>query len=233
MQIYKAGSLVGWLIIIFFALTLANYVIKFIYRKWGKKITASPTGKKILTLLMKVLVKNHKYFGIGAFISLFIHFILQILWFGLSVSGVISAVLLIAQVVLGVNASLKKMPRKGPWFVAHRSIAILLVLGIAFHLLIPSVVSRAASIPAKSPITSTANLKVFTLDELAKYNGQNGQPAYIAYKGIVYDVSNVPQWKNGAHNGEKAGADLTNDISKSPHGEKVFSDLPRVGTLKK
>lgn len=80
---------------------------------------------------------------------------------------------------------------------------------------------------------SVTDMKVFTLDELSKYNGQNGQPAYIAYKGIVYDVSNVPQWKNGMHNGEKAGTDVTDDISKSPHGEKVFTDLPQVGTLQK
>lgn len=31
--------------------------------------------------------------------------------------------------------------------------------------------------------------KTFTREELAKFNGQNGQPAYVAISGTVYDVS--------------------------------------------
>jgi hypothetical protein len=37
--------------------------------------------------------------------------------------------------------------------------------------------------------------EAFTLEELATYNGQNGQPAYIAVEGVVYDVSNSSRWK--------------------------------------
>lgn len=232
MLIYKLGDFLGWLTAILFIGTIANYIMKFISKKWGKKISASPAGKKILTLFMKVFIKNHRYFGIGAFVALLLHFILQFLNFGFSVSGVIAAALLIAQVVLGVYAFIKKKPRKGVWLIVHRSIAILLILGIALHLLIPSIIHAASPLSENTSSTSAAaGLKVFTLDELATYNGQNGQPAYIAYKGIVYDVSNVPQWKNGTHNGEKAGTDVTNDISRSPHGDKVFADLPQVGTL--
>jgi Predicted heme/steroid binding protein len=32
-------------------------------------------------------------------------------------------------------------------------------------------------------------MKQFTLEELKQYNGENGQPAYVAIDGIVYDVS--------------------------------------------
>lgn len=231
MPIYRLGNFLGWLTIILFAGTIANYVVKFVSKKWGKKISASPTGKMVLAFFMKAFIKNHKYFGIGAFIALLLHFILQFLSFGFSISGVIAAALLILQVVLGVYALLNKKPRKGIWFIVHRSIAILLILGIALHLLIPSILHTASSSPENVSISSAAGLKAFTLDELAKYNGRNGQPAYIAYKGIVYDVTKAPQWKNGTHNGEKAGTDVTNDISRSPHGDKVFADLPQVGTL--
>ena len=231
MWTYVLGGFLGWLTTIFFAGTLANYIVKLINKKWGKKISASPAGKKSLALLMRVFVKNHRYFGIGAFIALFLHFALQVWTFGVSISGVVAAALLVLQTALGIYAFIKKKPRKGIWFHAHRSIAILLIAGIALHLLIPSVIHTNSSLSAGTPNSSAADLKVFTLDELSKYNGQDGQPAYIAYQGIVYDVSNVPQWKNGTHNGEKAGTDVTNYISKSPHGEKVFSDLPQVGTL--
>lgn len=32
-------------------------------------------------------------------------------------------------------------------------------------------------------------MKKFTREELAQYDGKNGNPAYVAYKGKVYDVS--------------------------------------------
>ena len=43
--------------------------------------------------------------------------------------------------------------------------------------------------------------RIFTAEELAKYNGQDGNPAYVAIDGTVYDVSNVPAWRNGKHHG--------------------------------
>lgn len=231
MVMYKLGNLMGWLTILLFAGTIANYVVKFISKKCGRQISASPAGQKTMRILMKVFVKNHRYFGFGSFIALLLHLILQLLNFGFSISGIIAAVLLIVQVILGIYATLKKKPRRGAWFITHRTIAVLLILGLAFHLLIPSVIHPSSSLSVPAPSTSEATGKTFTLDELSKYNGKNGQPAYVAYKGIVYDVSNVPQWTGGTHHGEQAGTDVTNDISKSPHGEKVFADLPRIGTL--
>ncbi|MFZ5626985.1 MAG: DoxX family membrane protein [Bacillota bacterium] len=71
--------------------------------------------------------------------------------------------------------------------------------------------------------------KTFTLEELKKYNGLKGQPAYVAYKGRVYDVSQV--FQNGEHAGVKAGTDLTELLAKSPHDESIFSKVPQVGTL--
>lgn len=71
--------------------------------------------------------------------------------------------------------------------------------------------------------------KQFTLEQLAGYNGLNSKPAYIAYKGKVYNVSNV--FKNGEHAGMKAGADITEAFSQAPHKEELFAKFPLVGTL--
>lgn len=74
--------------------------------------------------------------------------------------------------------------------------------------------------------------KTFTKDELAKYNGQDGQPAYVAIKGVVYDVSGKAAWQGGKHHGNLAGQDLTDVLlNKSPHGDRVLKDLPVVGKL--
>ena len=71
-----------------------------------------------------------------------------------------------------------------------------------------------------------------TLDQLKQYDGKNGNPAYVAVDGIIYDVSNVAKWKNGEHNGYSAGNDLTDIIkNKSPHGVKNLEGLPIVGKI--
>ena len=74
--------------------------------------------------------------------------------------------------------------------------------------------------------------RVFTVEELAQYNGKDGQSAYVAVEGVVYDVTDVPQWAGGEHNGYAAGQDLTDEIENvSPHGTGVLAGLPVVGTL--
>ncbi|MFA6190941.1 MAG: 2-oxoacid:acceptor oxidoreductase subunit alpha [Sulfurimonas sp.] len=71
-----------------------------------------------------------------------------------------------------------------------------------------------------------------TLEELSHYNGKDGQPAYIAYKGIVYDVSKSDMWKDGEHQGEHtAGVDLSEALQYAPHGEDVFKGFKAVGKL--
>jgi predicted heme/steroid binding protein len=76
-------------------------------------------------------------------------------------------------------------------------------------------------------------LREFTLEELAQYNGKDGNPAYVAVNGKVYDVTDVPAWRGGSHQGEVvAGIDATAFISQSPHGASVLNGLKVVGTLK-
>jgi len=66
-------------------------------------------------------------------------------------------------------------------------------------------------------------LRIFSLHELSKYNGEDGPP-YIAYKGLVYDVSDCPHWRDGFHeNLHFAGQDLTGEQKGAPHGEEVFT----------
>ena len=71
-----------------------------------------------------------------------------------------------------------------------------------------------------------------TEDELKKCDGQEGRPAYIAFRGRVYDVSGSDLWSGGMHQlRHQAGKDLTIDFAAAPHGESVFQRLPSVGKL--
>jgi predicted heme/steroid binding protein len=76
------------------------------------------------------------------------------------------------------------------------------------------------SVTLSENITVTATYdKIFmTLSELAQYDGRNGNNAYVLVDGIIYDVTNNPNWPNGNHNGYQAGQDLSAQIKSSPHG---------------
>lgn len=74
--------------------------------------------------------------------------------------------------------------------------------------------------------------KKITMQELSENNGKNGKPAYIAYKGKVYDVSQSSFWIDGDHLGmHEAGKDLTAELDAAPHKEENLQRVTLVGDL--
>jgi len=74
-------------------------------------------------------------------------------------------------------------------------------------------------------------MKEFTREELATFNGKDGNPAYVAFKGVVYDVTDSAMWGDGDHEGMHfAGADLTEEHDDAPHDVYV-TDFTEVGRL--
>lgn len=96
----------------------------------------------------------------------------------------------------------------------------------------PATEAPAAEEPkAEEPKAEEKPLEL-TKEELAKFNGKDGQPAYIAVDGIIYDVSEAAPWAGGGHNGYEAGKDLTAEIKeKSPHGVSKLELVKEVGKL--
>lgn len=75
-------------------------------------------------------------------------------------------------------------------------------------------------------------MKKLDLKTLAEFNGSDGKPAYIAYRGKVFDVSESKMWKGGLHmRRHKAANDLSGELPAAPHGEEVFERYPHVGIL--
>jgi len=71
----------------------------------------------------------------------------------------------------------------------------------------------------------------FTSAQLALRNGQDKPEIWIAYKGIIYEVTASKLWRNGKHYEHWAGQDLTNELKDAPHTEWVFEKLKVVGKL--
>jgi predicted heme/steroid binding protein len=67
-------------------------------------------------------------------------------------------------------------------------------------------------------------------DELRRNTGERGTRRFIAFRGIVYDVTDCPKWRTGLHEFlHFAGQDLTGEFSEAPHREEVFKhDCVRI-----
>lgn len=76
--------------------------------------------------------------------------------------------------------------------------------------------------------------RLITRQELRANDGERGRPRHVAFEGVVYDVSDCPNWRMEMHRGQHfAGQDLTHEIGDAPHGPEVFLRpcVRRVGVL--
>ena len=66
--------------------------------------------------------------------------------------------------------------------------------------------------------------RIVTQMELRRNTGERGTRKLIAYRGIVYDVTDCPKWRLDMHEQlHFPGQDLTDEIPDAPHLEDVFS----------
>lgn len=113
---------------------------------------------------------------------------------------------------------------------------IFIVLFLGFTLVFASCSGNGSNQNTAQSENPGVPQKEFTIDELKKYNGQNGNPAYVAVNGIVYDVTNSSRWRNGVHrecsDNSYAGADFSKLINNSPHGTGILKEFSIAGKLK-
>ncbi len=78
---------------------------------------------------------------------------------------------------------------------------------------------------------SDKNLPGYTVVQLSLRNGVEKDEVWIAYKGMIYDVSLSKLWRNGQHYEHWAGQDLTHELKDAPHTKKVFDKFKIVGKI--
>ena len=91
----------------------------------------------------------------------------------------------------------------------------------------PSLTPSPSASPSLS-VSPTSTQRTFTLAQLSQYNGKNGQPAYGAVDGKVYDLSAI--FFGGSHYGYTAGQDLSAAFHNQ-HAKSFLSGLTIVGIL--
>lgn len=78
-------------------------------------------------------------------------------------------------------------------------------------------------------------VRSYTLEELSRHDGKDGDDCLVAVDGDVYLIEGFPLWAMGEHtpSGGRArcGLDLTDVIDDSPHGRSKLVLLKKVGSL--
>lgn len=186
------------------------------------------------------------------FIAGFLHLSVAVLWFG---------TILYVHLLLKPAYAARGLPR-GELFVGWISIVLIAVTGTVLAILrVPSLhalfhtrfgVLLTVKIALFLVMVATAVIVTFvvgprlkerrqaadtakenmTAEELSRFDGKEGRPAYFAYAGVIYDATGKALWKGGSHVGKHlAGFDLTDALRHAPHGEDRIAALPVVGTL--
>ena len=198
--------------------------------------SAVPYTKSYVTLLILYLHILTAVFWFGTI--LYVHIILKPKYASNGLPPAEMKVGMVSMLVMAVTGTYLTLIKIDSFEIFYTS-TFGMLLGLKIALFMVMVLSALYVIIFIAPKLKGGNKKALdtgyrdmTLSELANFNGKEGAPAYIGYKGKIYDVSASKKWKNGEHMRKvKAGEDLTEMISQAPHGEEKVFTMPEVGKL--
>ena len=66
--------------------------------------------------------------------------------------------------------------------------------------------------------------RLVSRSELRRNTGERGTRIFVAFEGVVYDVTDCQKWRTGFHEQlHFAGQDLTSELPDAPHKVEVFA----------
>ncbi len=139
--------------------------------------------------------------------------------------------------ITGILLTISRIPHLKVFYTTRFGILLSIKI-ILFLLMVLSagIVTFMIGPRLKRKIATTSTLitekREFTMDELHNFNGKEGRPAFVAYKGKVYDVTESKLWKDGSHMKKHlAGHNLTDAMKIAPHGDEKILSMPEMGIL--
>ena len=79
---------------------------------------------------------------------------------------------------------------------------------------------------------NTDHLPEYTIRQLSLKNGQDSSEIWVAYKGLIYDMTQSLKWYKGLHYEHWSGQDLTDELANAPHSDSVFNKFIPIGKVK-
>lgn len=128
------GEALGIITAVLYGIAILNFFIKWGNRNWIMKLPKESAFRGGYQTLMKFLVKNHRFFGVGAAAVMVSHVVLQIIFQWVSVTGLIAAGLALLTIALGI-VLFKSKKRTPAMLWAHRGAVIALTIAIIVHLI--------------------------------------------------------------------------------------------------
>ncbi len=142
---------------------------------------------------------------------------------------------MIIMLITGTYLTILKFPTLDLLFNTEVGILLLFKIGLFLFMIITIFIVTfyiAPRINSKIKVQEIPERGDLTTDELAYFDGKEGRPAFVGYKGQVYDVTLSAFWYNGNHLLKHvAGMDLTLAMSLAPHSSSVLKGFVIVGNI--
>lgn len=132
----EIAGLLGWIGVWGYVLALLNFFVKYINKKFINKL---PKDKQKLVnvyrAIMRYIVKYHKIIGVVASAAIIGHLYLMYMRIGLSIPGLIAALIMWIIFALGFYGVVINKKFKGKWLKIHRVLAFVLIFVMLFHVM--------------------------------------------------------------------------------------------------
>ena len=130
---HTTGIVIGWIIVAGYLFAVLNYFVKVVNRDLIAKMPPDAPFRKRYMRFMQAVVRSHVYVPLFLVTVILIHLMIEFIHEGFFITGVITFTLMVTQILLGAYGAYFKDRKRGRWFYAHRTVAILLFCAITVH----------------------------------------------------------------------------------------------------
>ncbi len=135
----------------------------------------------------------------------------------------------------GIYLTYQKFPHFHLLFESEIGILLVIKIALFLFMVLTIFIVTFYIAPKLNPQSKKHSNKTegkFSSEELAYFDGKDGKPAYVAYKGDVYEVTHSVFWHAGQHVlKHSAGMDLTSSMAIAPHDDNVLNGFIKKGIL--